>query len=104
MRAVVQRVTRAAVTVDNEQIAEIGPGLLLLVGVAHTDQEENARSLARKAHHLRILAGERSAAQTGSPLLVVSQFTLLADTRKGRRPSWAGAAPAEIAEPLINAV
>lgn len=104
MRAVVQRVTRAAVTVGNERIAEIGPGLLLLVGVTHTDQQENARSLARKVHHLRILTGERSAAETGSPLLVVSQFTLLADTRKGRRPSWAAAAPADVAEPLVAVV
>jgi D-tyrosyl-tRNA(Tyr) deacylase len=104
MRAVVQRVTRAAVTVEEETIAEIGAGLLLFVGVTHTDEEKNARDLARKVYNLRIMDGERSAAETRSPLLVVSQFTLYGDARKGRRPSWAAAAPGDKAEPLVNAV
>jgi D-tyrosyl-tRNA(Tyr) deacylase len=98
---VVQRVLRAEVTVDGTVVGEIGPGLLLLVGVTHTDTVETAVALARKAHTLRILDGERSAEDAGAPLLVISQFTLYADTRKGRRPSWNAAAPGGIAEPLV---
>jgi D-tyrosyl-tRNA(Tyr) deacylase len=78
--------------------------LLLLVGVTHSDTEEQAVALARKAHTLRILSGEQSAADAGAALLVVSQFTLYADTRKGRRPSWNAAAPGSVAEPLVAAV
>src|ERR1700712_5147717 len=90
--------------VAGEMVAEIGAGLLLLVGVTTTDTEAEAVALAGKAHTLRILAGERSAEDVGAPLLVVSQFTLYADTRKGRRPSWKAAAPAAGAEPLVQQV
>ena len=79
------------------------PGLVVLVGVTHTDTAETAAALARKIYHLRILAGERSAAEVGAPLLVISQFTLYADTSKGRRPSWQAAAPGPVAEPLVAA-
>jgi D-tyrosyl-tRNA(Tyr) deacylase len=104
MRAVVQRVARAEVTVDGSVTGAIGPGLLLFVGVTHTDGPEQAAALAAKAHTLRILDGERSASDVGAPLLVVSQFTLYADTRKGRRPSWNAAAPGPVAEPLVRRV
>jgi D-tyrosyl-tRNA(Tyr) deacylase len=103
VRAVVQTVSRASVTVDGEIVGEIGDGLLVLVGVTHGDTPIEAGTLARKVYELRILDDERSAADVGAPVLVVSQFTLYADTRKGRRPSWDAAAPAEIAEPLVNA-
>jgi D-tyrosyl-tRNA(Tyr) deacylase len=103
MRAVVQTVGRAKVTVDTDTVGEIGSGLLVLVGVTHTDTEREAATLARKVHELRILDNEQSAAETGAPLLVVSQFTLYGDVRKGRRPSWTAAAPAAVAEPLISA-
>jgi D-tyrosyl-tRNA(Tyr) deacylase len=102
MRAVVQTVSRASVTVDGEVVGAIGEGLLVLVGVTHDDGPAQVQTLARKVHELRILDGERSAAEVGAPLLVVSQFTLYADTRKGRRPSWLAAAPAEVAEPLVE--
>jgi D-tyrosyl-tRNA(Tyr) deacylase len=102
MKAVVQTVTRASVTVDGEVVGAIGAGLLVLVGVTHADTPEIAHVLARKVHELRILDEERSAADTGAEILVVSQFTLYADTRKGRRPSWSAAAPAEAAEPLVT--
>jgi D-tyrosyl-tRNA(Tyr) deacylase len=104
VRAVVQTVSRASVTVDGEVVGEIGAGLLVLVGVAHADTTDRAGLLARKIHELRILDDERSAAEVGAPLLVVSQFTLYGDARKGRRPSWSAAAAAEIAEPLVTAV
>ncbi|MGW9195733.1 D-aminoacyl-tRNA deacylase [Micromonospora chersina] len=104
MRAVVQTVGRAAVTVDGEVVGEIADGLLVLLGVTHTDTPQVAVTMARKIHELRILDDERSAADTGAPVLVVSQFTLYGDARKGRRPSWTAAAPAELAEPLVNAV
>jgi D-tyrosyl-tRNA(Tyr) deacylase len=104
MRAVVQRVREASVEVEGATVGRIGAGLLLFVGVTHTDTAEQAVALARKAHALRILDGEHSAADTGAPLLVVSQFTLYADTRKGRRPSWNAAAPGPVAEPLVAAV
>jgi D-aminoacyl-tRNA deacylase len=80
-----------------------GPGLVVLVGVTHDDTERTAAALASKTYHLRILAGEKSCAETGAPLLVVSQFTLYADTTKGRRPTWQAAAPREVAEPLVTA-
>ncbi|MCG5472666.1 D-tyrosyl-tRNA(Tyr) deacylase [Micromonospora sp. LAH09] len=104
MRAVVQTVGRASVTVDGEVVGAIENGLLVLLGVTHTDTAETAQTMARKVHELRILDDERSAADTGAPILVVSQFTLYGDARKGRRPSWTAAAPAEVAEPLVTAV
>ncbi|MER6753902.1 D-aminoacyl-tRNA deacylase [Micromonospora echinofusca] len=104
MRAVVQTVGRAAVTVDGEVVGAIDDGLLVLLGVTHTDTVETARTMARKVHELRILDDERSAADAGAPILVVSQFTLYGDARKGRRPSWTAAAPAEVAEPLVTEV
>jgi len=107
VRAVVSRVGTAAVTVDDAVVGEIGRGLLALVGVRREDDESAARSMARKIHELRIFpgaGGEVSASDLGLPVLVVSQFTLYADTRKGRRPSWQDAAPGEVAEPLVDAV
>ncbi|MGW5561594.1 D-aminoacyl-tRNA deacylase [Micromonospora sp. NPDC003944] len=104
MRAVVQTVGRASVTVDGEVVGAIDNGLLVLLGVTHTDTAQTAQTMARKVHEVRILDGERSAADTGAPILVVSQFTLYGDVRKGRRPSWTAAAPAEVAEPLVTAV
>lgn len=103
MRAVVQTVSRASVTVDGEPVGAITDGLLVLVGVTHGDGAAQVDVLARKVHELRILDDEKSAADAGAPLLVVSQFTLYGDTRKGRRPSWTAAAPAEVAEPLVTA-
>ncbi len=103
MRAVVQRVSRAAVCVDAEVVGEIGPGLLVLLGVTHADSTAQAVALARKVHTLRILRDELSVADVpGAAVLVVSQFTLYADTRKGRRPSWSAAAPGPVAEPLVD--
>lgn len=104
MRVVVQRVSRASVRVDGTVVGAIGePGLLVLVGVTHTDDASVADRLAEKTWQLRILDGERSCADLGAPLLVVSQFTLYADTRKGRRPSWNAAAPGPVSEPLVDA-
>jgi D-tyrosyl-tRNA(Tyr) deacylase len=103
VRAVVQTVSRAAVTVDGHTVGSITNGLLVLVGVTHSDDISKAGTLARKVHELRILDDEKSAADIGAPLLVVSQFTLYGDVRKGRRPSWTAAAPAEVAEPLVTA-
>jgi D-tyrosyl-tRNA(Tyr) deacylase len=103
MRAVVQRVVRAAVHVDGEQIAAIDAGLLVLVGVTHGDGPDQARALARKVHGLRILRAERSVADVaGAAILAVSQFTLYGDARKGRRPTWAAAAPGPVAEPVFT--
>ncbi|MFJ8685118.1 D-aminoacyl-tRNA deacylase [Micromonospora wenchangensis] len=104
MRAVVQTVGRASVTVDGEVVGAVTDGLLVLLGITHTDTPELAATMARKVHELRILDDERSAADTGAPILLVSQFTLYGDTRRGRRPSWTAAAPAEVAEPLVTAV
>ncbi len=104
MRAVVQRVTSASVVVDGETVGAIEDGLVVLVGVTHDDTAAIAATLARNVHELRILPGERSCAETGAGLLVVSQFTLYGDTRKGRRPSWTAAAPGPVAEPLVDAV
>jgi D-tyrosyl-tRNA(Tyr) deacylase len=81
-----------------------GEGLVVLVGVTHDDTDADARRLAAKVHELRVLEGERSAADSGAALLVVSQFTLYADTSRGRRPSWSAAAPAAAAEPLVEEV
>ncbi|HET7396948.1 MAG TPA: D-aminoacyl-tRNA deacylase [Intrasporangium sp.] len=103
MRAVLQRVTQARVEVDGEVVGEITrPGLLALVGVAVADGPEQVARMARKIAELRILRDEQSVADVGAPVLVVSQFTLHADTRKGRRPSWSGAAPGPVAEPLVD--
>ena len=104
MRAVVQTVSSARVTVDGEVTGEIKDGLLVLVGITHSDTPQIAEAMARKVYELRILDDERSAADLGASILVVSQFTLYADTRKGRRPSWNAAAPAEVAESLVTAV
>ncbi len=94
----------ADVTVAGEVVGAIGgPGLLVLLGVTHTDTAEVAARLADKIWRLRILPEERSCEQEGAPLLVVSQFTLYADTRKGRRPSWSAAAPGPVSEPLFEA-
>jgi D-aminoacyl-tRNA deacylase len=79
------------------------PGLVVLVGVTHSDTEQIAAALARKTYYLRILRDETSCADTGAPLLVISQFTLYAETRKGRRPTWQAAAPGPVAEPLVTA-
>lgn len=99
------RVTRASVTVGDEVVGEIKePGLLVLLGITHSDGPEQVDTMARKLHELRILDDEQSCASTGAPLLVVSQFTLYGDTRKGRRPSWTAAAPGPVAEPLVDAV
>jgi D-tyrosyl-tRNA(Tyr) deacylase len=104
MRAVIQRASSAAVTVDGQVVGRLpAPGLVVLVGVTHTDGPATAAALARKIYHLRILDAERSCAEIGAPLLVVSQFTLYADTSKGRRPSWQAAAPGPVAEPLVRA-
>ena len=105
MRLVVQRVTSARVEVVGEVVGAIDrPGLLILAGVTHADQPAAAQRLAEKVWRLRILDGERSCQEENAPILVVSQFTLYADTRKGRRPSWSAAAPRAISEPLIEAL
>ena len=105
MKAVVARVTEASVEVAGKIVGAIDePGLLVLLGVHHDDSAEHARKMAQKLHGLRILDDEQSCESTGAPLLVVSQFTLYGDTRKGRRPSWTAAARPEHAEPLVNAV
>ena len=88
MRALVQTVSRASVTVDGTVVGAIGDGLLILLGATHTDTDATAKELARKAYELRIFDEERSAADRAAPVLVVSQFTLYGDARKGRRPSW----------------
>ena len=105
MRAVLQRVTSASVSVDSEVVGAIDrPGLLALGGVTHDAGPAQVETLARKISELRILREERSVLDEGAPVLVVSQFTLYADTRKGRRPSWSNAAPGPVAEPLVDAV
>ena len=103
MRAVVQTVGRASVTVDGSVVGAIEDGLLVLLGVTHTDTTTIADAMARKVWELRILDDERSASEVEAPVLVVSQFTLYGDARKGRRPTWNAAAPAEVAEPLVTA-
>lgn len=116
MRAVVQRVTRARVVVDGDVVGAIDrPGLCVLLGVTHADTPATAERLARKVSELRVLrdpggaaggtgrADEASALDVGAAVLVVSQFTLYGDTRKGRRPSWVDAAPGPVAEPLVDA-
>ena len=103
MRAVVQRVTRASVSADGEPTGEIGTGLVVLLGITHDDTAEKAQRMAAKLHTLRILRDEQSVADTGAGMLVVSQFTLYGDARKGRRPTWNAAAPGEVAEPIYDA-
>ena len=103
MRAVLQRVTHAEVTVEGETVGAIDrPGLVALVGVTHEDGAEQVAAMARKIGELRILADEQSVLDAGAPVLVVSQFTVYGSTRKGRRPSWSAAAPGPVAEPLIE--
>lgn len=107
MRALVQRVTQARVTVGDETVGDIGPGLCVLVGVTHDDGETHARRLAEKVANLRVFDDEagvmnRSLLDTGGAALVVSQFTLYGDTRRGRRPAWSAAARPEHAEPLVE--
>ena len=109
MRALLQRVTRASVSVDDQVVGEIGPGLCVLVGVTHDDTEAEARKLASKLWGVRVFddadgAMNLSVAETGGALLVISQFTLYGDSRKGRRPTWIAAARPEEAEPLVVAV
>jgi D-tyrosyl-tRNA(Tyr) deacylase len=109
VRSVVQRVSRASVTVGGEEVGAIGPGLCALVGVTHDDGPDQAAALARKLWHLRVFeddggAMNRSVAETSGAVLVISQFTLYGDTRKGRRPSFVGAARPEQAEPLVDRV
>lgn len=113
MRAVLQRVSRASVTVDGEVVGELdldatAQGLVALVGVTHDDTGADADWLAEKIWQLRILdgpdGGQVAAVDVGAPILVISQFTLYANTAKGRRPSWNAAAPAPVAEPLVDAV
>lgn len=102
MRAVVQRVTEASVEIDGEVVGEIGTGLMVLLGVTHDDTEAKATSLAAKIWRLRIMREEKSAEDLGAGVLVVSQFTLYGDTRKGRRPTWSAAAPGPVSEPLYE--
>ncbi|MAO80366.1 D-aminoacyl-tRNA deacylase [uncultured Nocardioides sp.] len=105
MRAVVQRTLSASVTVDGEVVgATTEPGLLVYLGVTHDDGPADVTWTARKIWELRLLRDERSASDVGAPVLVVSQFTLYGDARKGRRPTWAAAAPGPVSEPLYDAV
>lgn len=106
MRAVLQRVRRGSVTVDNEIMGEIGPGYVILLGVTHEDGPDQVKKLAEKTVHLRVFEDAQgkmnlSALDTGAEMLVISQFTLFADAKKGRRPSFTGAAPPDSAEPMV---
>ncbi|HLS15789.1 MAG TPA: D-aminoacyl-tRNA deacylase [Beutenbergiaceae bacterium] len=105
MRVVLQRVTSASVSVDDVVVGRIETGLLALVGVTHTDTSADAEFIARKIADLRLLRGEASVADTtGAGVLVISQFTLYGEGRKGRRPTWSAAAPGPVAEPLVREV
>jgi len=105
MRAVVQRVLQASVAVDGTVVGDIeGPGLLVLLGVTHDDGRAQVEWMARKIWDLRILREERSASDVGAPVLVISQFTLYGDARKGRRPTWNAAAPGLVSEPVYEQV
>ncbi|WP_030174965.1 D-aminoacyl-tRNA deacylase [Spirillospora albida] len=105
MRAVVQRVSRASVSVEGRVVGAIEePGLMVLVGVTHDDDAAKAKRMAAKLWGLRVLHDERSCSDVNAPLLVISQFTLYGDARKGRRPTWTAAAPGPVAEPLVDAV
>ena len=104
MRAVVQRVIRASVSVDTTVVGAFeGPGLLIYLGVTHTDGPKDVAWLARKVWEMRILRDEKSASDERTPILVVSQFTLYGEARKGRRPTWQAAAPRELSEPTYDA-
>ncbi len=108
MRAILQRVRSGRVTVAEKVIGAIGPGFVILLGATHDDSEKDVQGLAKKVVHLRVFADEagkmnRSALDVGAEILVISQFTLYADCRKGRRPSYTNAAPPDMAEPLIDA-
>jgi D-aminoacyl-tRNA deacylase len=108
VRLVIQRVSRASVRVGGRTVSEIGPGLLVLVGVGHQDAEDEAAWLAGKVHHLRIFEDDggkmnRPLSEAGGEVLVVPQFTLYGDARKGRRPSWAAAAPPDVAQARVEA-
>ena len=105
MRAVVSRVTAASVVVEGEVVGQVTePGLLVLLGVTHDDGPDQVATMARKLTELRILRDERSVLDVGAPVLLVSQFTLYGDVRKGRRPSWRAAAPGPVAEPVFDQV
>jgi D-tyrosyl-tRNA(Tyr) deacylase len=105
MRAVLQRASRASVVVDGEVVGELTePGLVVLVGITHHDGPEQVGWMARKIRDLRMLREERSVADDGAAVLVISQFTLYGDARKGRRPTWSAAAPGEVSEPLYEAL
>jgi D-tyrosyl-tRNA(Tyr) deacylase len=105
MRAVLQRASRASVVVDGEVVGELTePGLVVLVGITHHDGPEQVGWMARKIRDLRMLREERSVAGEGAAVLVISQFTLYGDARKGRRPTWSAAAPGEVSEPLYEAL
>ena len=104
MRAVVQRVLEASVVVEAEMVGAIGPGLPVYLGVTHDDGAAEIAWMTRKVWELRLLRDERSASEVGAPVLVVSQFTLYGDARKGRRPTWQAAAPAVVSEPVYEAV
>lgn len=105
MRAVLQRVSRASVSVEGQVVGRLtGPGLVVLVGITHDDGPAEVAWLARKVRELRIMREEQSVADLGAAVLVVSQFTLYGDARKGRRPTWAAAAPGPVSEPLYDAV
>jgi D-aminoacyl-tRNA deacylase len=105
VRAVVQRTLSSSVVVDGEVVGSTdGPGLLVLLGVTHDDGAEQVAWMARKIWELRILRDERSASDVGAPILVVSQFTLYGDARKGRRPTWNAAAPGPVSEPVYEQV
>lgn len=103
MRAVLQRVSQASVTVDGAVVGEIGEGLLVLLGVTHGDGRDEVSWLARKVRDVRIMREEKSVGDLDAPVLVVSQFTLYGDARKGRRPTWQAAAPGPVSEPLYEA-
>jgi D-tyrosyl-tRNA(Tyr) deacylase len=104
MRAVLQRVLSASVTVDEAVVGRIDGGLLVLLGVTHTDTAADAAWMARKIRDTRLLRDEQSVGDVGAPVLLVSQFTLYGDARKGRRPTWSAAAPGSVSEPLYDAV
>lgn len=105
MRAVIQRVLSASVEVEGKIVGELGrPGLVVLLGVTHDDGPEQVRWTARKIWELRLLRDEQSASEVDAPLLVVSQFTVYGDARKGRRPTWEAAAPRPLSEPVYDAV
>ncbi|MDJ0392743.1 D-aminoacyl-tRNA deacylase [Rhodococcus sp. G-MC3] len=109
MRALIQRVTSASVSIENDVVGSLDlvdgmQGLVVLVGVTHTDERRQSDALAEKVWRMRILEGEKSAADVHAPILVISQFTLYANTDRGRRPSWNQAAPGAVAQPLVERV